>query len=181
LIETPSQKTLFEPIKEEKPRQLTKTTKTPRMKNKKVSEVIKEQDPVTTAELTQKQEPVITQFNTTLPLTDLEKPVIEKSVINESLKIQPTREETEPKSVVPLEESQLPIEQKGKPQSDYQCGHYFGFLRERANGAEIPRDCFECPQSIECMLFNSNLSSERFQEIKKWYPVIEKELAKSAT
>jgi len=52
--------------------------------------------------------------------------------------------------------------------SEQGCLHYFGYLRERESGEDIPSECISCRMSVECMLTNQT-SNVAVKEIKKWY------------
>ena len=47
--------------------------------------------------------------------------------------------------------------------------HWFGYLGDRENGEEIPKECIECARSIDCMLKKASYSSQAVNEIKKWW------------
>ena len=76
----------------------------------------------------------------------------------------------EPKTVVLSQVKQSVEDTEDIEQSsDSGCKYYFGYLGQRDKGDEIPDACFECPQSLDCML-QSYKSKESVAEIKKWYP-----------
>lgn len=174
LIDTSSQKILFEPIKQEEICLLPKAKKSSEDKNEKLIEEIEEQEeqePVSTAESGTMEEDITTSLATTMPLTDLEMPDSENSVVNEPIETSPGEtEEVKAPNLDLSEESPPVIEEKENLQMEFQCVRYFGYLGKRSKGEGIPEGCFECPKSIDCMLSDYISSKESVEAIKKWYP-----------
>ena len=49
------------------------------------------------------------------------------------------------------------------------CQYWFGYLGQRKKGEELPKECIECPKSIECMLDKETYSEGAVKEIRKWF------------
>ena len=83
----------------------------------------------------------------------------------------------EPQEPTLLQRLEAMVEQKNKDATkqndpsptDSGCLHYFGYLHQRQKGEAMPETCIVCPKSIDCLMSNSDNSTESLKEIKKWY------------
>ena len=49
------------------------------------------------------------------------------------------------------------------------CPHWFGYLGQKEDGKGIPPECFECEETLDCLLKKSAYSAKAVKEIKKWF------------
>jgi hypothetical protein len=178
LVDNFSQTSVIEQSRQNKNSPLKKVNKQPKIEDNILSQLMKEEESVTAAiELAERRESAITaitQFTSTLPISDLENPDTRETTPNELIEVKNYSEQkVEPASPVLLEEPiSSSLEEEEEPQSQPQCSRYFGYLRERGKEAQIPEECLACSKAIECMMSTSGLST-KFEEIKKWYVTTE--------